>query len=129
MCLCVLRDMHTLQCVLLSLYGYCLMALMFCIDPCLRGVSLAQQSSSRELKKECADVLESLKVCTPSCSSNVPTVKCRCNQWHSCNDVVETHCCMHSDTKGGALAPVCERGDVCTYMALDRTSSVLVIRN
>ena len=99
MCLCVLRDMHTLQCVLLSLRIWLLSehaALMFCIDPCLRGVSLAQQSSSRELKKECADVLESLKVCTPSCSSNVPTAKCRCNQWHSCNDVVETRCCIHS---------------------------------
>ena len=81
-------------------------ALMFCIDPCLRGVSLAQQSSSKELKKECADVLESLKVCTPSSSSNVLTVKCRCNQWHSCNecnDVVETRCCIHSDTKEGHL--------------------------
>ena len=29
---------------------------------CLRGVSLAQQSQSKSLKKECADVLESLKV-------------------------------------------------------------------
>ena len=29
---------------------------------CLRGVSLAQQSQSKALKKECADVLESLKV-------------------------------------------------------------------
>lgn len=60
--------------------GCCLSAL--CVLQCseyLRGVSLAQQSHSKSLKKECADVLESLKVRVSQhfvSGSNALTVEC-----------------------------------------------------